>query len=113
LVCPASGEEPNVPREKNFKRLVRSRMAKTGEWYTTARSRIAPAQPSQSWTAGDPDAGGLARALAVVGVVNPISWFPFTEELLFGVGGGIGSATPRAIGELQRRPVCGRDRLRQ
>ena len=29
-----------MPREKDFKRLVRDRMAKTGESYTAARSQI-------------------------------------------------------------------------
>jgi len=39
----------NVPEEKNFKRIVRDRMAKTGESYATARAqlegRIGPASP--------------------------------------------------------------------
>ena len=76
-----------MPRQKNFKKLVRSRMAKTGESYTTARSRFEPAAPPS-----DPDAATLSRALAAAGVVNPVTGAPFTAELLFGLGGGIGFA---------------------
>jgi hypothetical protein len=76
-----------VPSQKNFKKLVRARAAKTGESYTAARSQFV-AQPSRSAT--DPDAGALARALAAAGVVDPVTGEPFTESLVFGVGGGIG-----------------------
>jgi hypothetical protein len=72
-----------MPRQKNFKRLVRGRMAKTGESYTTARSRFEPPAPGAPAVAADPDAAALARALNAMGL-------PLTEELLFGVGGGIG-----------------------
>jgi hypothetical protein len=79
-----------VPRQKNFKRLVRSRMARTGESYTTARSRfVAPTAGAPDVTA-DPDAAALARALAAAGVANPVTGQPFTAELLFGAAGGIG-----------------------
>ena len=80
-----------MPRQKNFKRLVRSRMAKTGESYTTARSQFVPASTALPRPAADPDAGALARALAP-STVNPLTGAPFTEELLFGLGGGIGFA---------------------
>jgi hypothetical protein len=85
-------EDSTVPRQKNFKKLVRGRMAKTGESYTTARSRFEPAVPPASPPAPDPEAAPLARALAAAGVANPVTGAPFTEELLFGVGGGIGFA---------------------
>jgi hypothetical protein len=64
-----------VPRQKNFKRLVRSRMAKTGESYTAARSRFVPDLP-----APDPEAAALSRVLGV------------SPALLYGIGGGIGFA---------------------
>jgi Domain of unknown function (DUF4872)/Butirosin biosynthesis protein H, N-terminal len=63
-------------------------MAKTGESYTAARSRFVA--PPMARPSGDPEAGALARALAVAEVVNPLTGLPFTEELLFGLGGGIG-----------------------
>jgi hypothetical protein len=77
-----------VPSQKNFKKVVRARAAKTGESYTAARSQLVVAQPPRPAT--DPDAGALARALAAAGVVNPVTGEPFTESLVFGVGGGIG-----------------------
>jgi hypothetical protein len=74
-----------VPRQKNFKRLVRTRMTKTGESYTAARSHFQPPV-----VAGDPEAATLARAAAAAGFVNPATGDPFTDALLFGAGGGIG-----------------------
>ena len=38
--------------QKSFKRIVRARMAKTGESYTTARSRLLAANPGQKATEG-------------------------------------------------------------
>jgi hypothetical protein len=35
-----------MPRDKDLKRLVRTRMQKTGESYTTARARIVSKTPS-------------------------------------------------------------------
>jgi hypothetical protein len=81
-----------VPRQKNFKRLVRGRMAKTGESYTTARSQFEPPAAAGAGVGGDPDAAPLARALAAAGFVNPLTGLPFTEQLLFGAAGGIGFA---------------------
>jgi Domain of unknown function (DUF4872)/Butirosin biosynthesis protein H, N-terminal len=81
-----------VPRQKNFKRLVRDRMEKTGESYTTARSRFEPPVAAEQPAPGDPDAGALARALAGAGFANPATGLPYTEALLFGAGGGIGFA---------------------
>ena len=76
-----------MPREKNFKKLVRARAAKTGESYTAARAHFVTPPPRP---AIDPDAGALTRALAAAGVVNPRGGQPFTEALAFGLGGGIG-----------------------
>jgi hypothetical protein len=80
----------NVPQQKNFKRLVRARMAKTGESYTAARSRFMPPSVASPRPEPDPDAGALARALAASGIVNPLTGEPFSPELLFGLSGGIG-----------------------
>ncbi|GII20863.1 hypothetical protein Pme01_04600 [Planosporangium mesophilum] len=83
-----SSEDLHVPQQKNFKRLVRARMAKTGESYTTARSRFVPPPAATPRPLVDPDAGALARALAEV--TNPLTGEPYSPELLFGLGGGIG-----------------------
>src|SRR5204862_7106833 len=71
-------EDSTVPRQKNFKRLVRGRMAKTGESYTAARSRFVP--PSSPDPSPDPEAAALSRVLGV------------SPGLLYGIGGGIGFA---------------------
>ena len=76
-----------MPRQKNFKKLVRERAAKTGESYTAARAHFVT-QPARIAT--DPDAGALTRALAAAGVVNPVDGKPFSEPIVFGLGGGIG-----------------------
>ncbi len=76
-----------MPRQKNFKKLVRDRAAKTGESYTAARAHFVTQPPR---TATDPHAGALTRALAAAGVVNPVDGRPLTEQLVFGLGGGIG-----------------------
>jgi hypothetical protein len=67
-------------------------MAKTGESYTTARSHLATHPSGRPDPAGDPDASALARALAAAGVLDPRTGRPFTDSLLFGIGGGIGFA---------------------
>jgi hypothetical protein len=74
-----------MPRQKNFKKLVRARAARTGESYTAARAHFVPQRPQS-----DPDAGALTRALAAMGVVDPRTGTAYTEPLVFGVGGGIG-----------------------
>jgi hypothetical protein len=79
-----------VPQQKNFKKLVRARMAKTGESYTTARTRFVTPAAATPAPAIDPDAGALARALAGAAVVNPLTGEPYSPELLFGLSGGIG-----------------------
>ncbi|HEV2373841.1 MAG TPA: DUF4872 domain-containing protein [Streptosporangiaceae bacterium] len=81
-----------MPHQKNFKRLVRGRMAKTGESYTTARSQFTPATAATVPPIADPDSAALARALAAAGYVNPADGGVFSEGLLFGVAGGIGFA---------------------
>jgi hypothetical protein len=74
----------NVPRHKNLKRIVRGRMAKTGESYTTARSMVVDVAPTAAPAAApDPEAVALARALSATGLA-------LSPELLFGVTGGIG-----------------------
>jgi hypothetical protein len=85
-----------MPTDKDFKRLVRARMAKTGEAYTTARAHLRPDDPDD----GDPgrlrgrhpDTAALTRLLAALGVTDPSSGRPLTEAMALGVAGGIGFA---------------------
>jgi|tagenome__1003787_1003787.scaffolds.fasta_scaffold20971387_1 hypothetical protein len=76
-----------MPRQKNFKKLVRDRAAKTGESYTAARAHFVTPEPR---IVADPDTAALTRIFAVMGRENPYTEAPFTEALVFGVGGGIG-----------------------
>ncbi|MEN3307319.1 MAG: hypothetical protein V7603_3521 [Micromonosporaceae bacterium] len=75
-----------MPRQKNLKRLVRGRMAKTGESYTAARSMVVDAAPASA-AASDPEAVALARAMS--GALS-VTGLALSAELLFGVAGGIG-----------------------
>ena len=76
-----------MPQQKNFKKIVRARAAKTGESYTAARAHFVTQPPRP---AADPDTAALTRVLAAMGRVNPVTAEPFTEAFVFGVGGGIG-----------------------
>jgi hypothetical protein len=64
-VCPWPDQrDVPMPTNKDFKRLVRSRMRKTGEAYTTARAHLLRKRPTRSAprpTAGSPDYAALAR----------------------------------------------------
>ncbi|CRK58533.1 hypothetical protein [Alloactinosynnema sp. L-07] len=76
-----------MTRQKNLKALVRDRMARTGETYTTARRHVTAhaAEP------GTHAPSTLVRdLLARAGVVAPHTGEPFTEAMLAGLGGGIG-----------------------
>lgn len=83
---------------KHFKQLVRARMSKTGESYTTARRhviRIAPpkpADPAARWhfPGNLPATTALRVLLAAAGVKAPHTREPFSEAMLFGIAGGVG-----------------------
>lgn len=94
-------------QNKHFKALVRQRMAKTGERYTTARRHLVASRPIQPVTNGlvpgyphtgvgaeaavsQYDAAMWQRVLAQAGVVNPATNAPFSTAMLAGLGGGIG-----------------------
>ncbi|MBK6487027.1 MAG: DUF4872 domain-containing protein [Gemmatimonadetes bacterium] len=92
--------------QADFKQLVRERMARTGERYTTARAHIIRAHPQAApnatadATVGTAlDLGGvhdqtaaLHDLLAAEGIDAPHTSLPPTEALLLGLGGGIGAA---------------------
>jgi hypothetical protein len=84
-----------MPQDKDFKRLVRARMGKTGESYTTARAHLRPDRdhdrPDRP-QGRHPDTTALTRLLAALGVTDPTSGRPLTEAMVLGVAGGIGFA---------------------
>lgn len=97
--------------EKAFKRVVRARMAKTGERYAAARRTILADSSTDgmgetaSSTAVDPSLafgyrlrGGvhpetatIANVLANQGVVSGLTGEPLTEAAILAVGGGLGA----------------------
>ncbi len=89
---------------KGFKRLVRDRMARTGERYAAARRALVTAagEPTPATQSGviptardgsrlHPNSASLATVLASRGFVSPINGAPLTEALIHGIGGGVGA----------------------
>jgi hypothetical protein len=84
-----------MPADKDFKRLVRARMGRTGESYTTARSHLRPdSDPGRPdrFRGRHPDTAALTRLLAAVGVTDPAGGRPLSEAMVLGIAGGIGFA---------------------
>ena len=87
-----------MTQHKHLKRLVRARMAKTGERYAAARRMVlqtAPARladPATKWHFPGTVAAttALRVLLAHAGVRDPRTGQPFSETMLFGLAGGIG-----------------------
>ena len=92
--------------DKCFKRIVRARMAKTGERYAAARRALLAADPATSDTstvelaAGrryelrgglHPETATLANVLANQGVVSGLTGEPLSEAAILGIGGGLGA----------------------
>ena len=93
--------------QKAFKRLVRARMAKTGERYAVARRTLVDGamarrdphptvvtMPSSSWVMRGglhPETATLANVLANQGVVSGLTGEPLTEAAILGIGGGLGA----------------------
>jgi len=83
---------------KHLKQLVRERMTKTGESYTSARRHIVrlapqnPTDPALRWhyPGNIPAATALRVLLAQAGIHNPKTRQPFSEAMVFGIAGGIG-----------------------
>jgi hypothetical protein len=95
-----------VTTDKAFKRVVRARMAKTGERYATARrillERAAEAGPTRTpavvTTSGyrlrgglHPETATLTNVLANQGVISGLTGEPLTEAAILGIGGGLGA----------------------
>jgi hypothetical protein len=84
-----------MPADKDFKRLVRARMGRTGESYTTARSHLRPdSDPGRPdrFRGRHPDTAALTRLLAALGVTDPAVGRPLSEAMVLGIAGGIGFA---------------------
>ena len=93
--------------DKAFKRVVRARMAKTGERYAAARRALVEgatdghhaeptadaATPSGYRMRGGlhPETATLANVLANQGVVSGLTGEPLTEAAILGIGGGLGA----------------------
>jgi uncharacterized protein DUF4872/butirosin biosynthesis protein H-like len=83
---------------KHLKQLIRARMQKTGESYTTARRQIIHSvelqhdDPVTRWhvPGSVPATTALCVLLGNVGVRDPHTGEPFSEAMLFGIAGGIG-----------------------
>ncbi len=84
--------------QKHLKQLVRTRMAKTGERYATARRQLhrkpveVPTDPALRWhfPGKVPATTALRVLLAHGGVRDLHTKQPFSEAMLFGIAGGIG-----------------------
>jgi hypothetical protein len=88
----------DMTRQKHLKQLVRARMEKTGERYSTARRHVvrdaaATAETSRAGahlTGNVPATTALRVLVTAAGVRAPHTKAPFTEAMLFGIAGGIG-----------------------
>jgi hypothetical protein len=88
-----------MTQRKHLKQLVRARMQRTGESYTTARRQIigqhlTPAAPThrfQHFPGSVPVSTALRVLLANAGVQAPHTNQPFSEAMVFGLAGGIGA----------------------
>jgi hypothetical protein len=87
-----------MTEHKNLKRLVRDRMARTGESYTTARRQLllaaareqAPALPPGLVSGYDAFGGGQHRLSTLAAHLLRQAGAPFTEAMVNGLGGGVG-----------------------
>jgi Domain of unknown function (DUF4872)/Butirosin biosynthesis protein H, N-terminal len=83
---------------KHFKQLVRERMTKTGESYSSARRQLLKQTPPFStdpawhwhFPGSIPAATALRVLLAAAGINDPHTGKPFSEAMLFGIAGGVG-----------------------
>jgi len=103
--------------DKAFKRVVRARMAKTGERYAAARRALVEsaaagqdAEPAPEAATGagyrmrgglHPETAALANVLANQGVVSGLTGEPISEAAILGIGGGLGAGY--ILWEFQRR----------
>ncbi len=80
--------------QRDLKALIRARMGRTGEAYTTARRNVLASAPPSSYVLRGglhPESAALANSLAAQGVHNPLTGRPVDEATVLGVGGGLGA----------------------
>ena len=90
--------------DKAFKRVVRARMARTGERYAAARRTLVQGATDAETTADaatpsgyrmrgglHPETATLANVLANQGVLSGVTGEPLTEAAILGIGGGLGA----------------------
>ncbi len=88
-----------MTERKHFKQLVRARMARTGETYSTARRHVirqadGPGESTQQphhFPGNTPGPTALRALLSQAGVRAPHTGAPFSEAMVFGIAGGIGA----------------------
>ncbi len=78
-----------MTEQKNLKKLVRDRMARTGETYTTARRHVL-AKASRSTGTSHRESRLVAQLLTRAGYVAPHTGKPYSEAMVCGLAGGIG-----------------------
>jgi hypothetical protein len=69
-------------------------MDRTGETYMVARRHVLNARPSSEYELRggfEPETAACANAFANRGILDPVTGNPITEELVLGVGGGLGA----------------------
>ncbi|MEO7965094.1 MAG: DUF4872 domain-containing protein [Gemmatimonadaceae bacterium] len=87
-----------MTEQSDFKGLVRERMLRTGERYTTARAHVvdahrqAAADPALALGGVHDQTAALRDLLVAAGIDVPHTNAPPSEALLLGLGGGIGAA---------------------
>jgi hypothetical protein len=84
-----------MTHRKHFKQLVRARMEKTGERYAAARRHVIGSPDGDTnhsfhFPGSIPAVTAMRALLAAADVKDPATGQPFTEEILFGLAGGIG-----------------------
>lgn len=83
-----------MTKQKHLKQLIRARMAKTQESYSTARRHIVDDSPPEDYLLRGgvhPETATIASMLANRAVVSPYSDEPLTEAMVLGIGGGLGA----------------------
>jgi hypothetical protein len=82
-----------MTKNRDFKKLVRARMARTGERYAAARAQLARDEetPAAAAPGRHPETAALARMLDAAGIRAP-GGGAVSEALLLGLGGGLGAA---------------------
>ncbi|MAG36500.1 MAG: hypothetical protein CL878_09700, partial [Dehalococcoidia bacterium] len=88
-----------MTKQKHLKQRIRSRMAKTGERYTSARRHVvgsfsddtSPPQGPLHFPGIHPETTALRTLLASVDVRAPHTNDYFSEPMVFGISGGVGA----------------------